>query len=172
MAQNDLIITEASLTDDGQQLHLKVKARNPANRTRHVYASHRALRYDAATGILEVQMSDHGLVEPRELRNSGDMSPATVILPAFTTVDPKNDAEITMMLPRTIVRPSLARSTATMMKFDVLPIYEARSVKIDLAWSESPFYLDPRRPTKNREQLVEWAKGVAIHQLERSPARQ
>jgi hypothetical protein len=125
--------------------------------------------YDSATHILEVQMSDHGLIEPRELRNGGENNPATIILPAFTSVDPRGETEVNLILPRTIVRPSLAKSTDKLLGIETVQIHEATSVKIDVAWGETPFYLDPRRPTKNREQLVEWSKGVATYNLERAP---
>jgi hypothetical protein len=169
MAQDDPTITGTTLTDDGEHLHLTVKLHNPSNRTRHLYNSTRALRYDRATKTLEVQMSDHGLTEPRALRY-GDKNPTNFILPSFTSVDPRGDAELSINLPRTIVRPDIAKSTAISMKFESLPIHESTAVKVDLAWSETPYYEDPRIPYDHRQQLVNWAKGVATHKSARKPA--
>jgi hypothetical protein len=169
MAQDEPTITGTSLTDDGQHLHLTVRVHSTSNRTLHLYNSTRALRYDRTTKTLEVQMSDHGLAEPRSLRY-GDEQPTTFILPSFTSVDPRGDAELSINLPRTIVRPDIAKSTTASMKFESLPIHEAAAVKVDLAWSDIPYYEDPRIPYDHRQQLVNWAKGVATHKAALKPA--
>jgi hypothetical protein len=169
MAQDDLTITGTTLTDDGEHLHLTVKAHNPSSRTRHLYNSFRVLRYDQATKTLEVQMSDHGLTEPRVLRH-GDEKAANFILPSFTSVDPHGDAELSLNLPRTIVRPNMAKSTIRSMRFESLPIHESTAVKVDLAWADTPYYEDPRIPYDHRLQLVNWTKGVATHKSEHKPA--
>jgi len=166
MAKDDLSISETTLTDDGEHLHLKIRVHNPSNRTRHFYSSKRALRYDSATKTLEVQMSDHGLAEPRLLRY-GDEKPTTFILPSFTSVDPQSDTELSISLPRTIIRPDIAKSTTTSMKFERVPIHEATALKVDIAWSNTPYYEDPRIPYDHRQQLVNWAKGVATHKSAR-----
>jgi hypothetical protein len=170
MAQNEPTITGTSLTDDAQRLHLTIRVHSTSNRTLHLYNSVRALRYDAATKTLEVQLSDHGLVEPRELRFGDEQLPATFILPSFTTVDANSDTELALSLPRTIVRPDMAKSTTASMKFESLPIHEAAAVKVLLAWSDTPYYEDPRMPYDHRQQLVNWAKGVATHQSARNAA--
>lgn len=169
MAQDEPTITGTSLTDDGQHLHLTIRVHSTSNRTLHLYNSIRALRYDGATKTLEVQMSDHGLVEPRSLRY-GDEQPATFILPSFTSVDANSNAELSLNLPRTIVRPDIARSTTASMKFESLPIHEAAAMKVFLAWSDTPYYEDPRIPYDHRQQLVNWAKGVATYKSALKPA--
>jgi hypothetical protein len=169
MAQDDVTITGTTLTDDGQHLHLKIRVHNPSNRTRHLYNSVRALRFDPPSKTLEVQMSDHGLAEPRSLRYGDELQPTNFILPSFTSVDPRSDGELSISLPRTIMRPDVAKSTSTSLKFEQLPIHEATTVKVDLAWSDTPYYEDPRIPYDHRQQLVKWARAVATHKSARKP---
>lgn len=166
MTQHDLTIRSTTLTDDGQSLHLTIVVHNPANRTRYAYASVRALRYDRTTKVLEVQLSDNGLVELRTLR--GVPSASTFILPTIMEVEPKSDAELPLRLERTITRVDTARST-DVLRFETLPIHEATTVQVDVAWGDTPFYPDPRTPYEMRQQLVSWSKGVATHRTRRKP---
>jgi hypothetical protein len=164
---DELTIQSASVSDDGQHLNLRVTVHNPAKRTRFVYASIRALRYDPSAKRLELQLSDHGLIEPRDLRGPPP-SGATFTLPEMLEVQPGSAAEVTVQLERTIVRIDPARST-DVLRFQVLPAHEATVIKVDVAWGETPFYLDPRKPGEMRKQLVAWSKGVATHRSTRSP---
>ena len=166
---DEVVINSASVDDDGMSLQLRIAVHNASNRTRHVYTSVRGLRYDRATRALEVQMSDHGLMEPRDRRNPSpdDVSSANFILPHMTGVPPGGDTEISLRVPRTIVRVDPAASTAV-LKLETLQVHEAETVHIDLAWGDTPFYSDPRKPFEMRKQLTEWAKGVAHHVIRRN----
>lgn len=170
MANDDVTITGTTLSDDGQHLHLRIRVHNPSLRTRHLYNSVRALRFDRASTTLEVQMSDHGLAEPRSLRyGQEELQPTNFILPSFTSIDPQSDGELSISLPRTIIRPDVAKSTSASMKFEQLPIHEATTLKVDLAWSDIPYYEDPRMPYDHRQQLVNWTKAVATYKSARKP---
>lgn len=168
---NEMTIKSATLHDDGTSLQLLIVVRNPGNRTRHVYSSVRALRYDAATKSLEVQMSDHGLMEPRDRRappQPNETSTATFIVPRIVDVAPGTETELTLRIPRTITHIDPTKSAGAVLKFVTEPIHEAQTIQVDVAWSDTPFYADPRRPFEMRKQLTEWVKGVARHVIKRN----
>jgi hypothetical protein len=104
----ELTISHAALHDDGEStLTLVIQLQNSGTRTMHAYASVRALRYDASTKTLEVQLSDRGL---QEMGGSGNF-----LLPNFTSIDPEGDAHLSISLPRTIARPKPSTSPRAMM---------------------------------------------------------
>jgi hypothetical protein len=165
----ELTIRSATVEDDGSSLHLRIVVHNPASRTRHVYASFRALHYDPATRALRVQMSDHGLVELRNLRGpaTAEESSATFLLPDLQQVSPESDAELSLRLPRTTVHVDPTQTSGPVLRLQTDNIHEARTVQVDVAWGESPFYSDPRRPYEMRAQLTDWTGGVAQHVITR-----
>lgn len=138
--------------DDGTNLIVKVQVKNPSDRTLHLYASPRGMRYDEATKVLRILLSDENL---------GENAPGSIfVLPRFTTVDAHGQAEITLKLPRFLTR--LAPGAGqTSPKLERLPIHEAAAVEVDISWSDKPFYSDPRKKkTAVREQLVSWQSGT------------
>jgi hypothetical protein len=167
---DDLVVNSASVQDDGMSLQLRIVVHNPAGRTRHVYTSIRALRYDKNTKTLEVQMSDHGLMEPRDRRNPAqeDVSSANFILPHMTDVAAGAEAEISIRVPRTITRIDPDAPPAPVLKLETLPVHEADDVEVAVAWGDTPFYSDPREPFQMRKQLAAWAKGVARYSIHRN----
>jgi hypothetical protein len=168
--KDDMVMSSASIDDDGKSLHLRFVVHNPAGRTRHVYTSIRALRYDKVTKMLEVQMSDHGLMEPRDRRNPApnDVSPANFILPQMTDVAAGADAEISLHVPRTITRIDANAPPAAVLRLETLQVHEADTVQVDVAWGDTPFYSDPREPFQMRKQLTGWAKGVCRYTIQRN----
>jgi hypothetical protein len=163
-----LSIAAASLTDNGQDLLLDMTIKNDTARTLHFYSSIRAMRYDKATRTLEVQLSDDQLVEPRSLRGPA-VQQTTFILPSFTSVDPHGEAKLSLTIPRTLTRVNAEESSDAALKFEVVPCHEATTVAIDLAWSDVPFYADPRVAGEYRRQLAAWAKGHASYSIARQP---
>jgi hypothetical protein len=116
----------------------------------------RALRYQAAIGVLEVQLSDRGLTEQPWMTG-------TLVMPRFTSVDPGGDTVIDLVVPRVIARlaPGQDQIVPTIER---LPAHAARHVDVEIAWSGTPYYSDPRRKTAGpRASLVAWAQGFARH---------
>jgi hypothetical protein len=154
--KNQLKIASVELNDDLKQLTLRLRIQNPGDRTLHACASVRALRYDPATRTLEVQLSDRGL------RDTGPRS--TFLQPKFTSVDPNSETTLELSLPRTIARlkPGHNQIAPTV---EELPAHEAQHINVEIAYSGTPFYRDPRPKTGKspRQMMVDWAEGVAKH---------
>lgn len=157
---NELEIRDAALADDGKHLRLKLRLSNPADRTVHLYRTLRAIRYDAATKTLEVQLSDRGLEEPTRVGN--------LVRPRFTSIDPAGETEFELSLPRVISRVKPGQSNVRTPVIESLPAFEAETVDIEVAWSPTPYYRDPRPSGKFRAALVEWTQGYARFRLQRS----
>jgi hypothetical protein len=158
----ELKIANAELVDDLEKaMTLRIWLQNPSARTMHAYATLRAVRYDASTKTLEVQLSDRGLQE---------MGPAgSFVLPRFTPVDAQGQATIEVPLPRTIARLKPGKNMIAPI-VEELPAHEAERVEVEVAYSGTPFYRDPRPKTGNtpRKMMVDWAEGHAQFTLLRS----
>jgi len=154
--KNELKITGTALRDDQKKLTLTVAIQNTGNRTLHAYATVRALRYDPATRTLEVQLSDRGLHDPAHQ--------STFVQPKFTSVDPNSEATLELSLPRAIARlkPGPNQIAPTV---EELPAHEAQKIDVEVAYSGTPFYRDPRPKTGKspRQMMIDWAEGVAKH---------
>lgn len=155
---NELQIASAEMHEDldHKKLVVHVQLRNPGNRTLHAYASVRALRYDEATKTLSVQLSDRGL---REMGPSG-----TFQLPRFTSIDPHGETMLELSLPRTIARlkPGHNQISPVVEEF---PAYQAEQLEVEVAYSGTPFYRDPRPKTGKtpRKMMIDWSEGYATH---------
>ncbi len=146
--------------DDGQNLIVKVEIRNTSDRTLHAYASVRGLKYDSATKALTVLLTDRGLAEKPHVSNFNR--------PRFTSVDPKGQTVISLSLPRFLTRMA-ASEREYEPKIETLPIHEATTMRVEVAWSDKPFYPDPRdKRNSMRAQLVEWERGIAKGEWRRS----
>ncbi len=155
----ELKIVHAEMHDDLQkEMTLRVHLHNTSTRTMHAYSSVRALRYDPATKTLEVQLSDRGL---QEMSPSGNF-----ILPSFMSVDPQSEATLTVSLPRTIARLAPGQNQIAPI-VEELPAYQAEHVDIEVAFSSTPFYRDPRPKTRKtpRKMMVDWAEGHVKYRL-------
>ena len=162
---NGIEIGNVEFHDDGTNLIVNVQVRNTSNRTLHVYASPRGIRYDPATRVLTVLLTD------RELGKN--LVGGSFVMPRFTTVDPNGQAVLTLKLPRFLTRLTGASSGGG-ANFERLAIHEATAVEVEVSWSDKPFYADPRQKKLSaREQLVKWGKDVARgrgHRRADSPA--
>jgi hypothetical protein len=159
--KTELRVAGAKVHDDGERLAVEIDLANPGDRTLHACKSIRALRYDVTTRVLEVQMSDRGLQELTAADN--------FIRPRFMTIDPSGAAKLELSVPRIIAR----LGTGHGLKFapvERLPAHEAVRVDVEIAWSGTPFYGDPRkRMAGPRTNLVKWAEGFARHRIDRAP---
>lgn len=160
---NEPIIGSARIDDDGRKLQLTVEVENPSTRTVHLYRTPRALRYDPAERRLEVQLSDRGLEEPLFL--------GSFIFPRFTSVDPGGRTSFTIPVPRVITRVRPGQVAVRTPEIEALPAHEAELVDIEIAWSGTPFYRDPRPHRGPRAMLVAWAQGYVTFRLDRSTGR-
>jgi hypothetical protein len=155
----DLNIESISATDDGTDLNIVIRVRNDTNQTLHAQAVVRGIHYDPATKELRLRLTDRALVgsEPR----------SWYILPKLVAIDPQSTGTIELKQSRYITRIS-PTSSGPALKIEQLPAHEATSITAEVAWSDKPFYSDPRVKTKKTmpEQVVEWERGVAIGRSE------
>ena len=153
-ARKELKITDVTLEDDAKHLRLRVLLQNSSERTLHAYATPRALRYDTGTQTLEVQLSDRGL---RDTKRS-----SMFVHPKFVAVDPNSVATLDLSLPREIARFKAAQKEIAPV-VEELPAHEAKHVDVEIAYSGTPFYQDPRPKAGKtpRQVLVDWAEGFA-----------
>ncbi|MCX4239959.1 hypothetical protein [Paraliomyxa miuraensis] len=149
-----LRITHATLDDDGRKLRLELTVANPAERTLHLYRTMRAVRYDASTRTLQVQLSERGLEEPTRV--------GSFLWPRFTSVDPGGTASLGVTVPRVLSRMRPEQANGRTPIIEALPAHEAVVVEVEVAWSGTPFYDDPRpRAGGPRARLVAWPQGLA-----------
>lgn len=150
--KGEIEIGEVEFHDDGEHLIVNMELRNTSNVTLHAYSSLRGMKFDEATGVLHLFLTDRNFAEKRG---------GTFIRPRFTSVDPNGRASISLSLPRFITQLA-ASETKVEPKVERPPIHQATAVDVELAWSDTPFYPDPRDKKKSmREQLVTWERGVA-----------
>ena len=151
-AKGKIEIADVAFHDDGEHLIVNIQIRNTSDVTLHAYSTLRGMKYDEATGVLQIFLTDRNFVEKRT---------TTFIRPRFTSVDPNGTASISLSLPRFLTR--LAASEREVEpKIERPAIHEARAIEVEVAWSDTPFYPDPRDKKKTmREQLVSWEQGVA-----------
>ena len=151
--KEQLQIAEATIEDEGTYLLLTMRYVNPSNTTMHVYAVPRAVFYDSATNVLTVRMTDEGLPEP-------EVPPPVVMPPKLVAVDPHDEREIVVKLPRFVNRLEAGEDRKTPVLIQV-PAHEATTVNVEVAWSDKPFYRDPRAKGQSmRQQMEAWQRGV------------
>ena len=138
-------------TTDG--VELSVRIRNPLNRAIHYIADVRGILFDPATRRLRVQLSDQG----RELVPGGLM-----ILPRFRTVDPNSETVMTVRLPKTIVKLAEATSPTGDVLFEEHTIANANEIELDIGWSDTPFYPDPREKSRTVPPVADWEKQTLV----------
>jgi hypothetical protein len=156
---NSLQVKDVGFHDDGNNLIAEVRLHNSSPRTLHAYATARNIQYDAATKTLKVLLSD------RLTGEGGSM----FIHPRFVPVDPGGETVVNLQLPRFLTR-MLPGTNLPAPKLERLPIHEATAIQIEVDWSDTPFYPDPRGQKHVRQQLVEWVKHTARQQGRRREA--
>lgn len=150
--KGEIEIGAVDFRDDGEHLIVNLELRNTSDVTLHAYSSLRGMRFDEATGVLHLFLTDRNFAEKRG---------TTFVRPRFTSVDPNGRASISLTLPRFLTRLAASESKVE-PKIERPPIHTATAVDVELAWSDTPFYPDPRDKQKTmREQLVTWEQGVA-----------
>jgi hypothetical protein len=149
-----LSVEDVSLQRREERAILRISVHNDSDRPLHAYATARRIEYDPETRALRVELTD---------ANRGPMPlGATFVRPKFVAVDPGGDRTIELNLPEVMHRIS-SESTSDSLAFEALPIHDATSVAVEVAWSDTPFYPDVREAHGRSplEQMKGWQKGAA-----------
>ena len=152
----DLEVVRVETQDDGTNLIVTIELRNKSQRTLHVYAEPRNIQYDQATKRLTIYLTD---------RQTKEMMGSIFRRPRLRAVDANGTTVLTLKLPRELTRLAQTAEKQPAPQFEKLAIHEAESVEVHVAWSDRPFYTDPRPKQTKRtplEELVAWEKGVGV----------
>jgi hypothetical protein len=137
------------VTEDG--VELAVRLHNPLDRAIHYISDVRGVLFDPATQRLRVQLSDRG----REVIPGGMM-----MLPRFRMVDPHGDAVTTIRLPRTIVKLAEGGPPGE-VRFEEHVVADAEAIDVEIGWSDTPYYDDPRERDSHVPPVAEWEQDAA-----------
>jgi hypothetical protein len=130
-----------------------VELRNPGGRALHYIADVRAIVFDPATSTFTVRLSEQGL-EP--------VTAGMQLEPRFGVVDPGSVASTLVRLPKTIVRMADTAGPDGEMRFEEYRLADAATIAVEVGWSDTPYYPDPRdRSQKERDRtddnpIVAW----------------
>lgn len=150
-----LNVASVRLRDDPAHARVVVEVDllNQLDRTAHVHATPRIVRYDPATRHLLVEFSDEHL-DP-------ELPSRVTTRPKFKAVDPGRRSTMRIRLPRSMHQLA-AGSDPRVPGIATLPIYEAEEVEVLLAWSDTPFYPDTREGAPAEPGSVRsWQRGTA-----------
>jgi hypothetical protein len=154
---DELAVKDVRLRPAGERVAVEIPVANGADRTLHAYATARKILYDPSTKKLTLELTDEG---------AGPlMLGGTFVFPKFVAVDPGQERTIELDLPAVIHRmaPGADQPSPTI---ENLPIHEATSADVKLAWSDTPFYPEARETEKTPlDQLQEWQTGTAQQEL-------
>lgn len=158
----ELKVESVEARDDGRNLNLIIRLRNDSNQTLHAHSVVRGIHYDPTTKELKFQLTDRPLV--------GALPQSWYILPKLVAVDPHSTGTIELKQSRFVTRISPS-SRGDVPTIEQLPAHEAASVVVEVAWSDKPFYSDPRQKKAKPmpEQVVDWERGMATGRATRHP---
>jgi hypothetical protein len=154
---NDQVnIVEAKFEDDGHAIRGAIALRNDGQQGAYAYRSVRAQRFDPASKVLEIQLSDRGI-------RSGLMS--SFIIPGVVAIRPGATESIRLDLSRTIVRLDNRQRGSLGARTERLDAFSADSIHVEIAWSDRPL------PTGlQRGDIQSWPRGFATCVCGRSTA--
>lgn len=153
---------EAEL-EDGKMV-VRVKVKNPLNRTIYTYGSVRQINYENATGKLTLYLHDHNQQSENSLNKFHLPQPRIVQLEGQTS------AEIKLKIAPAIkrVRPAAERGDGPVV--EELRVAEAKEIQVEIAHQDTPFYYDPKK--SNLRQFREWGKAVSKASFKVAPLKQ
>jgi hypothetical protein len=151
-----------SMKEAEKTVEITVRVRNPLDRAIHYIAEVRGMVFDPATRRLRVQLSDQG----RETPLGGMFK-----LPRIRRVDPQSEAAISLLLPKTIVKLAGTATPATGVTFEEHAISDADQIELEIGWSDTPFYADPREGSRGTAPVKGWEQDT-IRTSYTPPARQ
>jgi hypothetical protein len=140
-------VEEMVMLEDTVELSLKIS--NPLDRAIHYISDVRGVLVDPSTGQVRVKLSEEGL----------ELPPGGIAMePRFRQVDPHSDAVVKVRLPKTIVKLAQGSSTGNEPEFEEHAIAEAPQIQVDIGWSDTPYYRDPREKGQGVSPFGAWEK--------------
>lgn len=154
---DELSVQDVQARVEEDAIVVRIEMANDSDRTLHAYSQSRRLLYDDATRALRVGLTD------RDADTSSDAS--TFVLPEFTSVDPHGSTTIELRLPRVLTRIAGANEQGAPV-IERFRIDDADEVAVEVGWSDTPFYRDPRAAAAAgaahpAAQLRSWERGLA-----------
>jgi len=138
---------EISELDDA--FELAVRIRNPLDRAIHYISDVRGVIFDPASRRVRVKLSEQGM----------DLPPGGIAMePRFRKIDPHSEAVVKVRLPKTIVKLAGEPSADNEVTFEEHAIADADQIDLDIGWSDTPYYKDPREKTRGATPFSAWEK--------------
>ena len=141
-------IESVDFSDRGAQIIVRLN--NPANRAMHYITDLRSIRYDTARRRLVLGLSDRG---------SEAGTAAFRTHPQFAYIDPASAAELKLQLLASYVQFDSQVSASGDLLFTEIRPASAREIVVEIAWSDVPFYDDPRDRPEDVDPTIAWALG-------------
>jgi hypothetical protein len=154
-------LSEVKTGIEDEKMVVRVKVKNPTERTLYAYGSVRDFKYDNATGKLILYLNDHHHDEADNINKFHLPQPRIVQLEGKTTAEIK--LKIAPVIKR--VRPAAERGTGPMV--EELRIAEAKEIEVEIAHQDVPFYYDPKK--SNVRQFREWGDQIAKKSFKVTP---
>ena len=133
---------------------IRVKVKNPVDRTLYAYGSARRIIYNNNTGKLTLYLHDHHLSEAEEEYISPHLRE-----PRFVPLEAESVSELKIMLDPILnnIRSAAERGSGPL--FEELRIAEATDIHVEIAYQDTPFYYNPK--IANAKQLKDWGKIIS-----------
>jgi hypothetical protein len=161
-AGTELEIVDGAITREEQVFVVTLKLRNHSDRTLYAYSSPRKIQYDADTSRVRLVLHDeeaNPIVESHLRR------------PHLLELEPESETEMRIELPPQIARLRAASETKKgRPEVEQIPVEEATSVDIELAYAANPFYYSSAEETMG-EQLRRWTDGQLRATVQTKPPR-
>jgi hypothetical protein len=96
-----------------------------------------------------VRLSDQGRQQP-----PGSIS----VTPRFFQVDPRSESILTVRIPQSIVKLAESPAPGASVQFEEHAIADAVQIDIEIGWSDTPFYADPRAAARAEQPVATWER--------------
>ena len=136
---NDLRADIRKVDSMDGQLRLVVRLSNKTTRALHYISDVRATRSDQGREVIPGAIAK---------------------LPVFRFVDPESDADIEVTIPDRIVKLS-RNAPAGKLAFETHQLSEAKSINVEIAWADVPYYEDTRKKDDKCMPAVRWEQHKA-----------
>jgi hypothetical protein len=155
MLEKDTIqLNEVKTAIEEKKLVVRVKVKNPLDRTLYAYGSVRRILYDDSSGKLTLCLHD------QHQEDDKDLNSLHLPVPRIVQLEGKTAAEIKIKLAPTINRMrSAAERAGGKPLVETMNISEAKEIIIELAHEDTPFYFNPK--ISNSKQFKGWGKAVS-----------
>jgi len=127
------------IREHSDRVDVIVELRNPGDRALHHIADVRAIVFDPATSTFTVRLSEQGLAP---------LTAGTQIQPRFGVVDPGSVSLTLVRLPKTIVRMADTAGPNGELQLEEYSLADAATIAVEVGWSDTPYYSDPRDRTQ------------------------